>query len=84
MVRALVGPAVSQIQVALAMRKSRTFFTRFRRAKDGAAAVEYVLMLAIVCCGIAVATSMLAGSINEAVTQLAACLVQPITCLATS
>jgi hypothetical protein len=41
-------------------------------------------MLAIVCCGIAVGASMLAGSINEAVTQLAACLEQPISCLAPS
>ena len=66
------------------MRKSRTFFARFWRAKDGAAAVEYALMLAIVCCVIAVGASMLAGSINETVTQLAACLGQPISCLAPS
>ncbi len=70
--------------VTLAMRKSRTFFARFWRAKDGAAAVEYALMLAIVCCGIAVGASMLAGSINEAVTQLAVCLEQPVSCLAPS
>jgi hypothetical protein len=38
-------------------------------------------MLAIVCCGIAIGASMLAGSINEAVTQLAACLEQPVSCL---
>ncbi len=69
-----MGAAIGQVQVALAMRNSKSFIARFRRAKDGAAAVEYVLMLAIVCCGIAVATSMLAGSINEAVTQLAVCL----------
>jgi Flp pilus assembly pilin Flp len=66
------------------MRKSRTFFARFWRAKDGAAAAEYALMLAIVCCGIAVGASMLAGSINEAVTQLAVCLEQPVSCLAPS
>ncbi len=65
----------------MAMRKSRTFFAGFWRAKDGAAAVEYALMLAIVCCGIAVGASMLADSINEAVTQLAACLEQPVRCL---
>jgi len=66
------------------MRKLRTFFAGFWRAKDGAAAGEYALMLAIVCCGIAVGASMLAGSINEAVTQLAVCLEQPISCLAPS
>ncbi len=66
------------------MRKSRTFFAEFWRAKDGAAALEYALMLAIVCCGIAVGASMLTSSINEAVTQLAACLEQPISCLAPS
>jgi Flp pilus assembly pilin Flp len=66
------------------MRNSKSFIARFWRAKDGAAAVEYALMLAIVCCGIAVGASMLAGSINETVTQLAACLEQPISCLAPS
>ena len=82
--RALVGAAIGQVQVALAMRNSKSFIVRFWRARDGATTVEYALVLAIVCCGIAVGASMLAGSINEAVTQLAVCLEQPVSCLAPS
>ena len=77
-----MGPVVGQIQVALAMRKSKSFLTRFWRAKGGAAAVEYALVLGIVCCGIAVGASKLSGSVNEAVAEMAACLEDPITRLA--
>ena len=63
------------------MRELRGFLYRYWRARSGAAAVEYALMLAIVCCGIAVGASKLSGSVNEAVTEMGACLQQPISCL---
>lgn len=64
------------------MRTLRSFVAGFWRTEKGAAAIEYVLILAIVCCGLAVGASVLAGSINEAFAQLTACLEQPINCLA--
>lgn len=64
------------------MRKLRCFAAGFWRTEEGAAAIEYVLILAIVCCGLAVGASVLAGSINEAFTQLTTCLEQPKNCLA--
>lgn len=66
------------------MRDLKGLLFRFWRARSGAGAVEYALMLAIVCCGIAVGASKLSGSVNEAVTQMGACLAHPIVCLAPS
>jgi Flp pilus assembly pilin Flp len=67
--------------MACLLSSARKFLSQFGRAKDGTAAVEYALTLAIVCCGIAVGASMLAGSINEAVSQLATCIEKPASCL---
>ena len=64
------------------MRALRSFVAGFWRTEKGAAAVEYVLILAIVCCGLAVGASVLAGSINEALAQLKACVEHPINCFA--
>ena len=58
--------------MACLLSRAKNFLSQFGRAKDGAAAVEYALILAIVCCGIAVGASMLAGSINEAVIRTTA------------
>ncbi len=63
------------------MSNAGKFLTQFGRAKDGATGVEYALILAIVCCGIAVSASMFADSVIEAVTRLAACIEQPSKCI---
>ena len=68
--RALVGAAIGQVQVALAMRNSKSFIVRFWRARDGATTVEYALVLAIVCCGIAVGASKLEGAVSLMRTSL--------------
>ena len=77
-----MGPAVSQTQIFVAMRRLRSYLARFWRAKGGAAAVEYALVLAIVCCGIAVGASKMSGSVDNAISQVAACLELPNGCLA--
>jgi Flp pilus assembly pilin Flp len=69
------------MQVALAMRKPKSFLVQFWSAKSGAVAIEYALILAIVCCGIAVGASKVSDSVNEAVIQVATCLSQPVRCL---
>jgi Flp pilus assembly pilin Flp len=63
------------------MRKLRAIFVRCWRGKDGAAGVEYALIVAIICCGIAVGTGMLADSIGETVRQMAACITEPLACV---
>lgn len=64
------------------MRRPRRFLARFRRTVDGAAAAEHALIVAIVCCGIAVGASLLTGSIDKTFSLLTVCLEAPLACLA--
>ena len=66
------------------MRKLKAIFVRCWRGKDGAAGVEYALIVAIICCGIAVSAGMLADSIGETVHQIAACILEPFSCFASA
>ncbi len=56
------------------MRKTVSFLSRFWGDESGAAAAEYVIILAIIGSALAVAVILLSGAIATAINQTATCI----------
>ncbi len=56
------------------MRKAVSFLNRFWNDQSGAAAAEYVIILAIIGSALAVAVVLLSGAIAEAINDTATCI----------
>ncbi len=56
------------------MRKTASFLNRFWNDESGAAAAEYVIILAIIGSALAVAIVLLSGAISKAINDTATCI----------
>ena len=56
------------------MRKTVSFLNGFWEDQSGAAAAEYVIILAIIGSALAVAVILLAGAIGKAINETATCI----------